>query len=280
MRRSSYRWITILILLFIILDFYFQWKISPVPFWQSKWFLWRILVLLVVLLILLIYKAYEHFKNVEIEKQNIINKFILQQDENYRNIASELHDSLGQNLIVLNNDIIKLSNSYPADSREFGELNKINVLLTESVDELRNISSSIYPHKIEKLGLKKSIESMAENAFESSGINPDLSIGEIDKLFPKDIELNVYRIVQECINNILKHSKAAAANINIHFASGNLTGEISDNGEGFNVKMVDGESSFGLSNIRHRTILSGGSIKIDSKPGSGTKIKFIIPVKR
>jgi len=279
MRKSSYRWITIIILLFIFFDFYFQWKISPVPFWQSKWFLWRVLLLLVILFVLLLYKAVEHFRNVEIEKQNIINKFIIQQDENYRKIASELHDSLGQNLIVLNNDIIKYSNSYPADSREFEELNKINILLTESVDELRNISSRIYPHKIEKLGLQKSIESMAENAFESSAVKLNLSVGKIDKIFNKEIELNIYRIVQECINNILKHSMAKEANINIQFASGNLTGEISDNGTGFNVKKVNDETGFGLSNIRNRTFSSGGTIKIDSKPNSGTKIKFIIPLK-
>jgi two-component system, sensor histidine kinase LadS len=279
MRKPSYRWTTIVILIFLTLDIYFQWKVSPVPLWQSKWFMWRALVLLVILFVILLYKAYEHFKSVEIEKQDIINKFIRQQDEGFRKIASELHDSLGQNLIILNNDIIKFSNSYPADSVEFAELNKINVLLTESVDELRNISSQIYPHKIEKLGLKKSIESMAENAFTSSGINLNLSVGEIDRFFNKDIELNIYRIIQECINNILKHSKATEVSINVHFASGGLTGEITDNGEGFDLRQEKENPGFGLKNIRYRTIFSGGSIKIDSKPNNGTKIKFIIPLR-
>ena len=279
MRKSSYRWITILILLFIVLDFYFQREISPVPFWQSKWFLWRVLILLVILFVILIYKAFEHFKNVEIEKQNIINKFIFQQDEDNRRIASELHDSIGQNLIILNNDILKLSNLYSADSHEFEELNKINVLLTESVDELRSISSRIYPNKIEKLGLKKSIESMADSAFESSGIELTISVGEIDKIFSKDTELNVYRIVQECINNILKHSKAAGAKINIQFKSGNLFGEISDNGAVFKINNINDVTGFGLNNIKNRTIITGGSIKIDSRPSGGTKIKFVIPLK-
>jgi signal transduction histidine kinase len=261
-------------------DFYFQLKISPVPFWESKWFLWRVLFLLVILFVLLFYKAYAHFRNIEIEKQKLINKFIQQQDENYRRVASELHDSLGQNLIILNNDVIKILDSYPADSNEFKELNKINVLLTEAVDELRYISSNLYPNKIEKLGLKKALESMTENAFGSSIIKLNLSVGEIDKIFSDEIELNVFRIVQECINNILKHSKASEANINIHFNSGNLVVEISDNGIGFDIKKLSGKQGLGFDNINYRTFFCRGSIKINSKPNGGTKIKLVIPLKQ
>ena len=279
MRKSSYRWIFIFILLFMTVDFYFQLKISPIPFWESKWFLWRVLFLLVILFVLLFYKAYAHFKNIEIEKQKLINKFIQQQDENYRRIASELHDSLGQNLIVLNNDVMKILDSCPVDSNEFVEMNKINVLLTEAVDELRYISSNLYPNKIEKLGLKKAIESMAENAFSSSIIKLNLSVGEIDKIFSNEIELNVFRIVQECINNILKHSKATEANINIHFYSGNLVAEISDNGIGFETKKLSGKQGLGLDNVNYRTFFCRGSIKISSKPNGGTKIKLVIPLK-
>lgn len=279
MRKSSYRWIFIFILLFITVDFYFQLKISAVPFWESKWFLWRVLFLFVILFVLLFYKAYVHFRNIEIEKQKLVNKFIQQQDENYRRVASELHDSLGQNLIVLNNDIMKILDFYPVDSKEFEEFNKINVLLSEAVDELRYISSNLYPNKIEKLGLKKAIESMAENAFGSSTIKLNLSVGEIDKIFSQDIELNLFRIIQECINNILKHSNAAEANINIHFYSGNMVAEITDNGIGFETKKLSGKPGLGFDNVNYRTFFCGGSIKISSKPNNGTKIKLVIPLK-
>jgi len=119
----------------------------------------------------------------------------------------------------MSNDVTRVINNYPVDSKEYKELNKINVLLIEAVDELRYISSNLYPNKIEKLGLKKAIESMAENSFDSSGILLNLSVGEIDKIFDNDIELNLYRILQECINNILKHSKATEASISVHFLS-------------------------------------------------------------
>jgi signal transduction histidine kinase len=277
MRKSSLRWIYVLILLFLTADFYFQFRFSSVPFWQSNWFLWRVLVLLVILFALMLYFAIRHFHNVDIEKQNLINKFIKQQDESYRRISSELHDSLGQNLIVLNNEIIKVSNSYPVESKEFEELNKLNVLLTESVDELRSISSGLYPNKIEKLGLKKAIESMSESAFGSAGIKLNISVGSIDKIFGTSIELNIFRIIQECVNNILKHSKATQTDISIHFLSGNLIVEISDNGIGFNMKKIDEDTGLGLDNIKHRTIYCCGSIKIDSKPSKGTKIKITIP---
>jgi signal transduction histidine kinase len=277
MRKSSYRWVLILILLFIIVDFYSQIKISSAPFWESKWFMWRMLVLLLILFVLLMYKAYAHFKSIEIEKQKLINKFIQQQDENYRRVASELHDSLGQNLIVLNNEIIKITNSYPADSHEFEEFNKINVMLSESVDELRSISSQLYPNKIEKLGLKKAIESIAVDVFALTDTSINLSIGDIDKIFNKETELNIYRIIQECFTNIIKHSKATQANIDLHFSSGNLVLEISDNGIGFEIKKITEKNGIGLDNINLRTIFCGGSIKVSSKPENGTKIKIVIP---
>ena len=277
MRKSSFRWIFILIMLFITLDFYFQLKLSSVPFWESKWFLWRVLVLLVILFVVLLYYAFRYFKNIEIERQNLVSKFIQQQDENYRRVATELHDSLGQNLIVLNNDVIKIINNYPVESKEYQELNNVNILLTEAIDELRYISSDLYPNKIEKLGLKRAIESMAEKAFESSGIKLNLSVGGVDRIYDYRIELNIFRIVQECINNIIKHSKATEAALSIHFTSGNLILEISDNGIGFDMRKLT-EKGLGLDNINYRTIFCGGSIKISSKENAGTKIKISIPV--
>jgi signal transduction histidine kinase len=278
MRNSSFRWVYILILMFITVDFYFQIKISSVPFWESKWFLWRVMVLLIILLVILLYYAYRHFKSIEIEKQKLVSKFIRQQDENNRRISSELHDSLGQNLIVLNNEVLKVINTYPVESKEYEELNRINVSLTEAVDELRFISSDLFPGKIEKLGLKKAIESMAEKSFEATGIILNLSVGEIDRIFDKDIELNIFRIIQECINNILKHSKATEVNISLHFVSGNLAMEISDNGIGFEIKKMKGKG-LGLDNINYRTIYCNGSIKISSKENTGTRIKISIPAK-
>ncbi len=277
MRNSTYRWILILVLLFIIIDFYFQLKLSSVPFWESKWFLWRILILLVILFVVLLYYAYRYLKNVEIEREKLISKFIQQQDDNYRRIASELHDSLGQNLIILNNDVIKITNNYNVESKEYEELNKINILLTEAIDELRFVSSNLYPNKIEKLGLRKSLLSMVENAFYASEIILNLSVGEIDNIFEKNIELNIYRIVQECISNILKHSKATEVNVNIHFKSGNLIVEIEDNGIGFEIKKLKEKKGLGFDNINYRTIFCGGSIKINSKQQKGTKFKILIP---
>lgn len=278
MRKSSFRWIFILIMLFITLDFYFQLKLSSVPFWESKWFLWRVLVLLVILFVVLLYYAFRYFKNIEIERQNLVSKFIQKQDENYRRVATELHDSLGQNLIVLNNGVIKIINNYPVESKEYQELNNINILLTEAIDELRYISSDLYPNKIEKLGFRKATESMAEKAFEASGIKLNLSVGEVDRIFDYRIELNIFRIVQECISNILKHSKATEAVLKIHFSSGNLIAEISDNGIGFDMRRLK-EKGLGLDNINYRTIYCGGSIKISSKHNNGTRIKIIIPLK-
>lgn len=281
MNKIAYRWIFILISILLAVDFFYQLAYSNDVFWKTEWFWWRILVVLLIIIFILTYFISIHYKKSEIEKYNFIKNLLEQQDLGYRKIASELHDGLGQNLIVLNNDIIKISNSHLDNPELNTKLKNLNELVSETINEARNISSRLYPQQIEKLGLKKALESMLTKVFNSSDIEYEIFIDNIDGILNKNNEINFYRIIQECVNNILKHSEAKSANIKIKFNAGELITDISDDGIGFitNDYSKNVFTGFGLSNIKHRLLLAGGNFNIDTRPGKGTKIKIYYPIK-
>jgi signal transduction histidine kinase len=281
MNKIAYRWIFIFTVLILAVDFFFELFNSSEPFWKTDWFWWRVLLILLIIIFFLIYFSSIYYKKSEIEKYNFIKKLVEQNDSGYRKIASDIHDGLGQNLIVLNNEIIKLTNSITDDPELKNKLNNLGDLVSESINETRNISSRLHPHHIEKLGLKKALETMLNTAFNSTDINCDITIDNIDRLLDISSEISFYRVVQECVNNIIKHSEAKEAVVNIKFSVGEIIADIKDNGKGFQPDEFSGKifTGFGLSNIKHRLMLAGGRFDIDAKPGKGTKIKIYFPIK-
>ena len=135
------------------------------------------------------------------------------------------------------------------------------------------------PHLLDRLGLRKTIESMLGKVFGASGIEFEAKIDEIDNVLEKDSEILLYRIVQECANNVIKHSQAEKAVLRIERGEHNLAVKISDNGRGFDPSAIDSElskRSFGLVGIAERTRLLGGKLNIESSPGEGTNVSIII----
>jgi signal transduction histidine kinase len=152
-------------------------------------------------------------------------------------------------------------------------------LRTHAIEEAREIAFNLRPHLLDRLGLTKTIESMLGKVFSASSIQFEAEIEGIDDVLEKDSEILLYRIVQECANNIVKHSNAEKAVLKIERADNNLTVNISDNGRGFDSSASDkdlSKRSFGLIGIAERTRLLGGKLNIESQPGKGTNVSIII----
>jgi signal transduction histidine kinase len=204
---------------------------------------------------------------VEFSKQ-----LIRSQEEERKRIASELHDSLGQDLLVIKN--LALMNKNKDD--QFDEISKTAGL---AIDEVRRISYNLHPYQLDRLGLSKAINSMFTNIESVSKINFDINIGVIDNLFEKEKEINIYRIVQECVTNIIKHSDADNANVVVEKAENILLIEIADNGKGFNFESAKSESKgFGLKNLENRVSFLGGKLEFRSGEEFKTQIKVKIPL--
>jgi len=241
------------------------------PFWMTWWFR-SILILAFLSLGPIIY--YRRVSQLKKEKQIQIEfsrQLIQSQEDERKRIASELHDSLGQDLLVIKN--LALLNKNKDD--QFEEISKTASL---ALDEVRRISYNLHPYQLDRLGLSKAISSMFVIIEGASKIKFDVSIGDVDNLFEKEKEINIYRIIQECVTNIIKHSKANNARVVVEKTEDVILIEIADNGKGFNFEKVKSDSAgFGLRNLENRVSFLSGEIKLTSST-SGTSIKVMLPV--
>jgi signal transduction histidine kinase/ligand-binding sensor domain-containing protein len=251
------------------------------PLWENIFF--RIFVL-----IILSAGIYGYFDSKikrlkkEKERQNRFSKMLIESQEDERKrLSHELHDSLGQNLLVIKNQLDFYVNS---DEKNKEELERISDLIKESISEVKDISSNLHPHQLERLGLNKAIVSMINKLSQASGISITPVLDDITGILSKEKEINLYRIIQESLNNIVKHSESKHASIKIKKAENNLSVCIEDNGKGFNASdLTTSEHTnegLGLKSIAERVRFLNGILKIDSVPGSGTKINFTFEVNK
>ena len=146
-------------------------------------------------------------------------------------------------------------------------------LIESTIEELRTISRNLHPILLEKLGFKKAIENVVDLASKSTSIYMSYEIDDVNKVLNPEQQINIFRIVQECMSNILKHSQATAARVVISKLGLKVKITIFDNGIGFNLSEAKKKKSLGLASMEERTKLISGDIQISSIPGQ-TKIEI------
>ncbi len=257
------------------------------PFWRTWWFL-TICVLALILIIVYAYQKRLSFLEKRRLEQEAFSRQLINAHESERHrIAGELHDSLGQELLIIKNWSLLLLRQIPEGDKNRKQIEEISETATRALDETRSISRNLRPQYLQKFGLTETLQNMARKIEDSTEIKISISIVNIDGLFSPDEELSIYRIIQECLNNIIKHSGAKKSELMIRFNGGNieLTNAqekveiiIKDDGIGFDLASKR-KTSFGLDNIVQRTELLGGKYYINSVPGKGTTITITLPFK-
>jgi len=220
--------------------------------------------------------------NKEKTQQEEFTKKLIESQENERKrVAAELHDSLGQDLLIIKNKAL-VSIKKTNDLEKFKkEMNEISDLTSATLNDVREISYNLRPYELDRLGLTKTIESMIERANNSTNINFVADIDNIDKVFIPEIEINIYRIIQESLNNIIKHSEAKEVTVVVNRTGKEIHIEISDDGKGFDIrkyKMNSKRNGFGLKGIEERVKLMNGEFNIESKEGKGTVVEIQLTV--
>jgi len=271
-------WIFGLMLLVLAYDAYNKITESPVPIWQTEWFLWRASALLLIFIGIIIYSYYRAVERKKKEFEGFKTKIIESQEKDWKIIAGELHDSIGQNLSAINiflQQNLKKINEGIADSEGLG---KASELIVETLDEVRRISQRLYPKQIERLGLTVSIEAMVKRLTETTGMSFTCTIENVDSFLSKENEVQYFRVIQELLNNIIKHAEASNVLLNIKRSKIFIITEVEDNGIGFEVEEKTG-SGFGLMNIDERIRILKGNYEIKSAIGKGTKFRITIPLR-
>ncbi len=195
-----------------------------------------------------------------------------------KRIAAELHDSIGQELLIIKNRALLALSDLKNKKNIREQLDEISSTASQAIQETREIAYNLRPYQIDRLGLRRAIESIINRASSTSSIKFTADIGMIDNVLAKEMEIHVYRIVQECINNILKHANATTARVLIKEWHDRFNITIEDNGTGFegsSIKIEDTQG-LGLQGLKERARVLGGIVQIESVPGHGTRILITI----
>jgi signal transduction histidine kinase len=250
------------------------------PFWGTWWFLSLSLVILVGGLLLLYSRRVVGLERETLAGQRFSRQLMELQEMERKRIAGEIHDSLVQNLLVAQNRTLLGIRNAAHPERVTTELSAISSALTNAIDEVREIAHNLRPYQLDRLGLTRALSSLAGKMSESSSTTFATEIENIDSLFTPETSTIVYRIVQESVNNILKHAGASEASISVRRTAHDVEVVIRDNGRGFpvNPQAPSHTHGFGLSGMEQRVKMLDGTLRIESAPDAGTTISIAIPV--
>ncbi len=209
----------------------------------------------------------EQLLQTRVKQQKEISRAVMEAQEKYREwIGRELHDNVNQ-LLVASNMYLKNVKHKKNNTDEY--VTKSIDIINEAIGEIRKLSWSLVPPTLNDIGLKDSIQNLLHYLpLENKSVECAIDIDESQ--LPEGIKINIYRIIQEQVNNIIKHSQASKIKIILKQIGHTISLDISDNGIGFDTKQkVDG---IGFNNIIRRTEVYDGKVAITSSPGKGCTI--------
>lgn len=252
------------------------------PFWRTWWFV-SLGALSLIGLSFLIYRRRVSQLQREKQAQETLSRRLIELQENERKrLASELHDGLSQNLVIIKNRALMSLNTRADVAHAFEQIEEIAEAAAESLAEVREIAHNLRPFQLDRLGLIKAIEALVRRA-NSPTLRVTARLDKVDTQLSPEREINLYRIVQESLNNIIKHSAASEATVTIERDASVIEMTIRDNGKGFNPGATRiGESNngggLGLAGIVERARIMGCVPLIESTPGKGTTVRLKIAI--
>ena len=232
---------------------------------KIQWMLFGGIGLILIFSISFLYTNRVYDKNKNKLKTFFTQNLLVSQDKDRKRISKDLHDSLGQSLMLVKNNI---SN----------ENKNAKDLLNGAIEEIRTISRTLHPYQLKEIGITSAINNLVNQLNKNC---PDTyifgDIDNIDGILTNDQELNLYRIVQECFSNIIKHAKAKSAKIDLERIQNKIILVLQDNGIGFDFsKKIKNPQSLGLKTIKERVRFINGNLFVETNDNLGSKFKITI----
>ena len=234
-------------------------------FFYNTWQFFLLISLLAVLLLLYLNHQTGLRRRMQ---QQFSDALLISQEEERNRIAKDLHDSVGQQLTLIK------KKAQTDNQKELSDLTH------NALEEVRAISRGLYPAVLKQIGLSSALEQLVNDLDEQTQIFFSTEIDNIDDVFDQEKSLNMYRLVQEVLNNIIKHSNASTVYIGIKNENRNLNLRIEDNGVGYDIQQKNIQNSLGLKTISERIRILGGMPEIKSVPGQGTTVQASIRLKQ
>jgi len=254
-----------------------------------------ILLLALILVTILFYrskmksKALIAHKNEEINQRKIqeleqqqklvsMDAMVTGQEEERKRIAKDLHDGLGSLLANIQMRFSALETDKGNGNTKLYQ--QANTLLDEACNEVRKIAHNMMPGALMKFGLVPAIRDICHAIEKNSGISVDFQIYGIEDRFEEKVEISLYRIVQELLNNVLKHAQATEVIVQMSLHKDMLHLTVEDNGTGFDIEAAKAKGGLGMRSLQSRVQYISGTLEIDSVPEAGTTVTVDVPVGR
>ncbi len=203
------------------------------------------------------------------------------QEEERKRLARELHDDTLQSLIALNQRI-QLTQMEAHEPKLATALQELQSLTAQSISDLRRFVRALRPIYLDDLGLATALAMLAQEIRQSTDLHVHYEQVGREQRLPPTVELALYRMAQEALNNVVRHARASEAHIRVNFMPNSLTMTISDNGRGFEVPDNPAEFArqghFGLLGLQERAELIGAQLLLDSQPGRGSSVTVVVPI--
>jgi signal transduction histidine kinase len=224
----------------------------------------------------------ERFRKEILERQratrlnrDLAGRLIASQEAERQRIARELHDDVSQKLALLNNDVDQMASRF--GEGEFRErLQEISGRAGEIATDLHNLSYELHPSKLQTLGLSAALQSLCRDLSQQSGLDVAFTYDVLPQEVDPNVSLCLYRIAQEALHNVLRHSHAEAAQVRLKREGDSLALRVADAGDGFDPHAQ--HNGLGLVSMSERVAFLNGQLSIDSAPGRGTRIDVRVPV--
>ncbi|MGB9629973.1 MAG: ATP-binding protein, partial [Thermodesulfobacteriota bacterium] len=215
-------------------------------------------------------------------ERRYLSQIIEAQENERKRISRELHDEIGQALTAIKFNLDMIDKDLPQTlSNLRGRLGETKTLSNQTLSAMRRLSMDLRPTMLDDFGLIPTLRWYIQNFSNRLNIFSHFEARDIEEKLPSQIETALYRIIQEALNNVAKHSEASRVEISIEKRDSVIHAYITDNGKGFDLEKVlqpeSPERGFGLIGMKERVSLLGGKIDIQSKLGMGTQIHIEIP---
>ncbi|RYF90380.1 MAG: sensor histidine kinase, partial [Chitinophagaceae bacterium] len=228
------------------------------------------------------YRRYKHRQKIvmqeEIGRQQELaaRAVIIAAEEERQRIARDLHDGVGQMMSAAKMNLSAFESHVPEISQHQTSFNRIIGLVDESCREIRHVSHNMMLNTFTKKNLAEALRDFI-NKIDVNALNIHLYTEGLEQKLDANTETMLYRIIQECVNNVIKHAEATTLDITMIKDEDGISATIEDNGKGFDTTDKERTNGIGLKNIHTRVEYLKGTIDIDSAPGRGTVISLQIP---
>lgn len=223
--------------------------------------------------------AEDALRRSEDQLRRLMANLFTAQEEERKRVARELHDDVNQRMAMLANEVATLEQTPPGSARLLRkQLRSLRVRVGQLSDDLRSAAHRLHPSALEHFGLVAAIESHCSDFMKLHRVQVKLTHRSVPESIPPEVSLCLYRVTQECLHNIAKHSGAREAGVAIRGDKDGILLSVTDSGTGFDPNLVADQGGLGIVGIRERVRLVNGIISVNSQPGQGTRIEVRVPL--